>query len=152
MKTCLTALAASLALLTLMPAGHAAPAGPLKYHRLQSISLPGDGGWDYLTLDPDARRLYVTHATRVLVLNCDTLKIVGQIADTNGVHGVALAPTLGRGYASDGKSNRVTVFDLQTLKTLGTIAVGERPDSVVYEPTTHRVFHIQWWQQQRHGH
>ena len=102
MKTFCAALAASLALLTLMPAGRAAPARPLNYHRLQSVLLPGDGGWDYLTLDPDARRLYVTHATHVLVLDCDTLKIVGQIADTHGVHGVALAPKLGRGYTSDG--------------------------------------------------
>lgn len=119
---------------------HAAPAPPPTYQRLQSVPLPGDGGWDYMTLDPAARRLYITHSTHVLVLNCDTLKIVGEIADTNGVHGVALAPKLGRGYTSDGKSNSVTVFDLKTLKPLAQIGAGERPDSIVYEPVTQRVF------------
>ena len=120
------------------PMAHAAPAPT--YQRLQSVHLPGDGGWDYMTLDPATRRLYITHSTQVLVLNCDTLKIVGRIADTDGVHGVALAPKLGRGYTSDGKSNSVTVFDLKTLKPLAQVRVGERPDSIVYEPVTQRVF------------
>ena len=124
----------------LAPTAHAAPAQPPTYQRLQSVPLPGDGGWDYMTLDPAARRLYITHSTHVLVMDCDTLKIVGKIADTDGVHGVALAPKLGRGYTSDGKSNSVTVFDLKTLKPLAKIGVGERPDSIVYEPVTQRVF------------
>ncbi len=119
---------------------HAAPTPPLIYQRLSSVPLPGDGGWDYLTLDPAARRLYVTHSTHVLVLDCDTLKTIGNISGTNGVHGVALAVKLGRGYASAGKSNSVTVFDLKTLKPLAQIGVGERPDSIVYEPVTQRVF------------
>lgn len=142
MKTFATTLTAGFALLgaAALLAGSAAHAQALRYQRLQTMPLPGDGGWDYMTLDPKARRLYVTHATRVLVLDCDTLKIVGEIADTEGVHGVALAPTLGRGYASDGRSNAVTVFDLKTLKTQGHIGVGERPDSIVYEPKTQRVF------------
>lgn len=120
-------------------AAHAAPAPPT-YQRLQSVPLPGDGGWDYMTLDAAARRLYVTHSTHVLVLNCDTLKVIGDIRGTDGVHGVALAPKLGRGYTSDGKSNSVTVFNLKTLKPLAQIGVGERPDSIVYEPVTQRVF------------
>ncbi len=119
---------------------HAAPTQPPTYQRLQSVPLPGDGGWDYLTLDAAARRLYITHSTHVLVLNCDTLKRIGDVPGTNGVHGAALAPKLGRGYTSDGKSNSVTVFDLKTLKPLGQIGVGERPDAIVYEPVTRRVF------------
>ena len=142
MKTFATTLAAGFALLgaAALSAGQAAHSQALRYQHLQTVALPGDGGWDYMTLDPDARRLYITHATHVLVLDCDTLKMIGDIPDTQGVHGVALAPLLGRGYASDGKRNAVTVFDLKTLKTLGQIRVGERPDAIVYEPKTQRVF------------
>ncbi len=140
MKT-FTILAATGCLLSGLLAASAAPAvPPVRYGLVQKVSLPGDGGWDYMTLDPAARRLYITHSTHVLVLNCDTLKKIGEIAGTNGVHGVALAPKLGRGYTSDGKSNSVTVFDLKTLKPLTQIGVGERPDSIVYEPVTQRVF------------
>src|SRR5882724_6280714 len=79
---------------------------PLKadapYHVIKTIPIPGDGGWDYLTLDPDARRLYISHATQVQVFDIDQEKLIGQIPDTPGVHGVALAPELGRGFTSNG--------------------------------------------------
>ena len=117
----------------------AQPGGGLKV--VQSVKIGGDGGWDYLTVDAAARRFYVTRGTRVMVLDADTLKPIGEIPKTEGVHGVALAPDLGRGFASNGRANTVTVFDLKSLKTLDEIKVtGENPDAVLYDGATHRVF------------
>lgn len=105
------------------------------------IPLPGDGAWDYVTVDAAARRLYVTHGTRVHVLDLDRQTVLGEIAPTAGVHGVALAPELGRGFTSNGTAATVTVFDLRTLATLQTLAVaGTKPDSILYDPFTRRVF------------
>ena len=137
-KTCLLPLTA-LAFLTAASAGTAPAAAP-HYHLLQKVTLGGTGGWDYLTVDPEARRLYISRGTHVMVLDADTEKIVGDIPDTNGVHGIALAPKLGRGFTSNGRGNSVTIFDLKTLKPLGTVAVGTGPDCIVYEPKTQRVF------------
>jgi YVTN family beta-propeller protein len=121
------------------PAPSAEPAGG--YSLTGAIAIGGEGGWDYLTVDPGARRLYVSHAMRVEVVDLDKGAVVGGIADTPGVHGVAVAPDLGRGYVSSGRANSVTVFDLKTLATLATIPItGENPDSICYEPVTHRVF------------
>ncbi len=119
---------------------HAAPAAPTQYQLLQKFSPGGEGGWDYLTLDSDARRLYISRGTQVMVLDADTGKSVGNIPDTNGVHGIALAPKLGRGFTSNGRDNTVTIFDIKTLKTIGTVAVGQRPDCILYDPKTQRVF------------
>lgn len=130
---------AALALLTAVPAG-AAPAATPNYHLLQKVVLGGDGGWDYLSVDPNARRLYISRGTHVMVVNADTYKIVGDIPNTNGVHGIAIASQLGRGFTSNGRDNTVTIFDLKTLKTLGTVPVGTGPDCIVYEPKTQRVF------------
>lgn len=105
-----------------------------------TFPVGGEGGWDYVAIDPAARRLYVPRSTRVLVLNAETGETVGEIADTAGVHGVALAPSLGKGFTSNGRAGNVTVFDLGTLKTLGTVAAGQNPDAIMYEPTTKRVF------------
>jgi DNA-binding beta-propeller fold protein YncE len=111
------------------------------YHVVKRLVVGGDGGWDYLTVDPTARRLYVTHATRVVVLDADSGERVGEIRDTAGVHGVALAPELRRGFTSNGRASTVTVFDLRSLKTLSQIkTTGENPDAILYEPATHRVF------------
>jgi len=110
------------------------------YRILTTYRVGGEGGWDYLTIDAEARRLFVTRATHVVVLDADTGKPVGEIADTSGVHGVALAPDLGRGFTSNGKANTATIFDLKTLKVLGSVETGENPDAIVYEPTTKRVF------------
>jgi len=105
------------------------------------IPLPGDGSWDYLTADASARRLYVTHATRVHVLDLDSGRIVGEIAPTPGVHGVALAPDLGCGFTSNGADATVTVFDLKTLTVIRRLTVnGTKPDAILYDPLTHRVF------------
>jgi DNA-binding beta-propeller fold protein YncE len=119
----------------------AAPqAGHSGYHVIKTISVPGDEGWDYVAVDSDARRVYVSHATHVVVLDADTYAVVGDIPDTQGVHGIAIAPDLGRGFVSDGRANTVTIFDLKTLKTLGTVKAGTNPDAIIYDPHTKRVF------------
>ncbi len=121
------------------PAG-AAPAAPPTYHLLQKVTLGGDGGWDYLSVDPNARRIYISRGSHVMVVDADTYKVVGNIPNTNGVHGIAIASDLSKGFISDGRDNTVTIFDTKTLKTLGTVAVGTGPDCIVYEPKTQRVF------------
>ena len=121
----------------------AVPAAPptLAYRLAGRIAIGGDGGWDYLTADPVQRRLYVSHATRVVVLDLKSGRPVGEVSDTPGVHGIALAPDLGRGYTSDGRAGTVTVFDLRDLSVVTRVKVtGENPDAIVYEPTTRRVF------------
>ena len=125
---------------TCLLAPASAPAAPAAYHLIQTFHPGGEGGWDYLTLDPDARRLYISRGTHVMVLNADTGVSVGDIAGTSGVHGIALAPELGRGFTSNGRDNTVSTFDLKTLKVLGTTPTGQRPDAIVYEPKTRRVF------------
>jgi DNA-binding beta-propeller fold protein YncE len=110
------------------------------YKLAKTIPLPGDGGWDYSTADSNRRRLYVSHGTEVEVLDFDSEKLVGKIPDTDGVHGIAIANDLGRGFISAGRANQVVIFDLKSLRTLGTAKTGTNPDGILYEPTTHRVF------------
>src|SRR5437667_8012185 len=113
----------------------AAFAAPTGWKILKEIKIGGDGGWDYLMMDKDARRLYVSHATHVVVVDPDAGKVVGDIPDTPGVHGIALAPGLNRGFVSNGRGNNVTVFDLKTLKPIGSqVATGENPDSIRLAP------------------
>lgn len=114
--------------------------GPSGYHVIKTIPIPGDEGWDYVAVDTGARRVYVSHSSHVVVLDADTFAIVGDIPDTQGVHGIAIASDLGRGFVSDGRANTVTIFDLKTLKTLGTVKAGTNPDAIVYDPHTKRVF------------
>lgn len=112
-----------------------------RYHIAHSVPLPGEEGWDYLAFQEGAHRLFVSHGTRVLVVDTDSLKVVGEIADTPGVHGIALAPDLGRGYISAGRANTIVVFDLKTLARLKEIkTTGETPDAIVYDAPSHRVF------------
>jgi len=115
-------------------------ATPTGYHVLNEIHIGGEGGWDYLTADSAARRLYVSHGTHVVVVDLDAGKVVGDIPDTPGVHGIAIAPDLNRGFISNGRGNTVTMFDLKTLKASGTAPTGENPDSIRYDPASHRVF------------
>lgn len=111
------------------------------YHLVKKIAAGGDGGWDYLTLDSAARRLYVTRATRVAVFDADSGAAVGEISNTAGVHGVALAPELDRGFTSNGRSSTVTIFDLKSLKVLSEVkTTGENPDAILYDPASRRVF------------
>jgi YVTN family beta-propeller protein len=111
------------------------------YHIVKKVVLGGEGGWDYLGFDSQNRHLFVSHGTRVLVIDPDTYKVVGNIPDTEGVHGIAVAPELNRGFTSDGRADQVTVFDLKTLKTIGTVKVtGHNPDGITYDPSSQRVF------------
>lgn len=117
-----------------------AAAGP-GYHVIKTYKLGGEGGWDYLTVDASTRRFYISRGTHVIVLDADSGKNVGDIPDTPGVHGIALAPELGKGFVSNGREGTVTVFDLSTLAPSGSkIKVGENPDAILYEPATKRVF------------
>jgi DNA-binding beta-propeller fold protein YncE len=116
------------------------PAASVNYHVISKIQIGGEGGWDYLTVDSEARRLYVSHSTKVEVVDLDTQKVVGEIPGTEGVHGIAIASKLGRGFTSNGRSNNVTIFDLKTLKAIGQVATGQNPDSILYDPVSGRVF------------
>jgi DNA-binding beta-propeller fold protein YncE len=129
----------ALVLLTLAALPSEAPAGPSGYQRIATLLLGGLGGWDYLTLDSATRRLFISRETRVIVLDVDRGKVVGEIPDTLGVHGVALAPELGRGFTSNGRAASVTIFDLKTLNVIGSVKTGEGPDAIVYDPRTRRV-------------
>jgi len=110
------------------------------YHVVKEIQIGGDGGWDYLILDPATHRLYVSHATKIVVADTESGKVVGEIPDTPGVHGFAIAPELGRGFTSNGRSNSSTIVDLKTLKPLGTVATGANPDSIRYLPSRKEVW------------
>ena len=110
------------------------------YQITKKIPVPGQGSWDYFTVDEGARRLYVSHGTQVEVLDVDSGAIVGKIENTQGVHGIAIAPDLGRGFVSDGQSSTVTIFDLKTLKTIAEVPTGKKPDAIIYDPATSRVF------------
>jgi hypothetical protein len=110
------------------------------YHLLARYKLGGEGGWDYLTFDAAGNRLFIARATRVMVVDPDTGKLITEIPDTRGVHGVALAGDLGKGFISDGGDDAVTIFDLKTLKTLDKIAVGKGPDAILYDAASRRVF------------
>jgi DNA-binding beta-propeller fold protein YncE len=110
---------------------------PAKVHK---VAVGGEGGWDYLTVDPEARRLYVSRGNRVVVLDLDKEAVVGELADTPGVHGVAVVPELGKGFTSNGSDSSVTVFDLKTLKATGKIKASGTPDAILYDPASKRVF------------
>src|SRR3954465_12711774 len=95
-----------------------------------TYKVGGEGGWDYLTADANARRLYISRGTHVIVLDLDSGKNVGDVPDTAGVHGIALAPELGRGFSSNGREGTVTIFDMKTLAPIGAkVKVGENPDA-----------------------
>ena len=107
---------------------------------IKKIPIAGQGSWDYLAVDESARRVYVSHGTQVEVLDVDTGAIVGKIENTPGVHGIAIAPELGRGFVSNGQSSTVTIFDLKTLKHIAEVPTGKKPDAIIYDPATSRVF------------
>jgi hypothetical protein len=119
----------------------AAPSpGSSGYHVIKTVPVPGEEGWDYLAVDSDARRVYISHGSRVVVMNADTYAIEGDIPDTPGVHGIAVARDLGRGFTSNGRANTATIFDLKTLKTIGTVKTDSNPDAITYDAVTKHVF------------
>lgn len=118
--------------------GSAVAAAP-DYKLVDTIKIGGAAKWDYLYVDSDAHRLYVTHGTQTEVIDTQTNKVVGTISETQGVHGVAIAKELGVGFTSNGATDTVGVFDLTSLKNTASIKVGTKPDSIVYAPASHKV-------------
>jgi DNA-binding beta-propeller fold protein YncE len=108
---------------------------------IKTWKLGGEGGWDYLEVDPEAHHLFISRATHVMVIDTESGKQVGDIPDTPGVHGIALAPDLGRGFTSNGREGTVTIFDLKTLQPISKVKdVGQGPDAILYDLATKRVF------------
>jgi DNA-binding beta-propeller fold protein YncE len=111
------------------------------YHVVARVSLPGEGGWDYLTVDTAAHRLYASRGTHVAVVDLDRDSVVGDIPNTLGVHGIVVLRDLNRGFTSNGRDSTVTVFDLKTLAAVGSIKVtGRNPDAIAYDPVSRRLF------------
>ena len=111
------------------------------YHLLKKIPVSGDGTyWDYMVIDGDARRLYVSHDTQLDVIDLNSEEVVGKISELKKVHGTAIAPKLGRGFVSSERLNTVTIFDLKTLAHIREVPTGNGPDGVLYESVTDRVF------------
>jgi DNA-binding beta-propeller fold protein YncE len=121
-------------------AARSAEPSPSGYHLIKTIKVGGEGFWDYLTFDSSTRRLFISRGTKVMVLDVDSGKVVGEIPNTLGVHGIALAPDLGRGFTSNGMAGTATIFDLKTLQVLGEAPTGKNPDAIVYDSATKRVF------------
>jgi DNA-binding beta-propeller fold protein YncE len=110
------------------------------YHFAREIPVGGEGGWDYLSVDSAAHRLYVSHATKVVVIDTQANKVAGEIPDTPGVHGFAIAVDLGRGFSSNGRENKASIVDLKTLKLIQKVDTGENPDAILYEPGRKEVY------------
>src|ERR1700751_847537 len=118
----------------------AAPPGPSGYHRLKKIALGGEGGWDALTFDSATRRLFISRQSKVIVLNVDSEKVVGEIPNTDGVHDIALANEFNKGFTSNGRAGTVSIFDMKTLAVVGSAQAGTNPDAIEYDPASKRVF------------
>ncbi|HEX4643218.1 MAG TPA: YncE family protein, partial [Candidatus Acidoferrales bacterium] len=129
--------AASFLLVATVAAG---PSADGAYHLIKRIPIPGNGGWDYVAADSDARRLYVSHDTEIVVLDLDSGEIVGRIAGGPDMHGAAFAPELGRGFISESDPGSVVIFDLKTLAKIGEVRVGDDPNGIIYDRFTKRVF------------
>jgi YVTN family beta-propeller protein len=134
MKSVIYSLAASVLFLA------NAARGEGEYKFIREIPLGGEGGWDILTVDSGAHRLYLSHATKVVVVDLEKNSVAGEIADTPGVHGFAVAPELQRGFSTNGKEAKVSVVDLKTLSTISKVETGENPDALVYEPRRGEVY------------
>lgn len=130
-------------LLSLLPIFllQSAPAFAQSTYKLErEIPIGGEGGWDILTIDSAAHRLYLSHSTKVVVVDLEKNAVAGEIADTPGVHGFVAVPEVGRGFSSNGKEAKVSVVDLKTLKTIAKVETGESPDAIVYEPKHGEVY------------
>jgi DNA-binding beta-propeller fold protein YncE len=132
--------ALALALLVISSGAIAAPQAG-SWHVIRRIPVGGTGGWDYLRVDADAHRIYISRGTHMMVVDENSGKVIGDLPDTKGIHGIALANDLGKGFTSNGADGTVTVFDLKTIQPLSTIKVtGDNPDSIIYDPQSKRVF------------
>jgi YVTN family beta-propeller protein len=110
------------------------------YHFIKEIPVGGEGGWDYLAVDSSAHRLYVSHATEVVVIDLNNDKVVGEITNTPGVHGIAIAPNLNRAFVSNGRADSVSIVNLKTLQTLSRVDTEKNPDCILFEPTQKEVY------------
>jgi hypothetical protein len=137
-----SAISAALALTLAAPFPHSASPAPGSsgYHVIKTIPVSGDEGWDYIAVDSNARRVYISHGSHVVVMNADTYAIEGDIPNTPGVHGIAIASDLGRGFISSGRADTATIFDLKTLQTLSTVKTDGNPDAIAYDSVSKRVF------------
>jgi DNA-binding beta-propeller fold protein YncE len=123
------------------PAGLGWTAGAAEPYRfLKEIKVGGDGGWDYLSIDDQNRRLYVSHATKVVVIDLGKGAVAGEVEGTPGVHGIAVAPELGRGFVTNGGEAKSSIFDLKTLKTISKVETGANPDAILYVPGREEVY------------
>src|SRR5947208_3576624 len=104
------------------------------YHVVKHFPIGGDGGWDYLSIDSPTHRLFISRGDHVTVLDVASGKVVGEIPKTDGVHGIAIARDLHRGFVSNGRLNSVTIFDLDSLKVIGEAKTSERPDAILFDP------------------
>jgi YVTN family beta-propeller protein len=131
----------TLAVAALAAAGAAAQAQATNYHVASKVKLGREGGWDYLIVDTAGHRVFMSRGTHTLVVDAKTDSVVGDIQDTPGVHGIAFAYDLGRGYTSNGRDSSITVFDLKTLAPVARVHTsGVNPDAIVYDDFSHRVF------------
>ncbi len=137
-STCLNSF--SLVFLFLLPATGPAIASDVPYKLVKEIAIGGEGGWDYLSVDSTARRLYVSHALKVVVIDLDKQEVVGEITNTPGVHGLAVAAELGLGFSSNGRENKASIVDLKTLQTTGRVETGQNPDAILYVPDKQEVY------------
>jgi YVTN family beta-propeller protein len=110
------------------------------YHVIKRITVGGEGGWDYITFNAQSHRLFASHSTKVVVINTDSDKVIGEIPKTEGVHGIAVANEFGRCFISNGRTATVSIVDLKTLKLIDTVSVGKNPDAILYDSFSHRVF------------
>ena len=115
-------------------------AGASGYHLIKKVKLGGTGGWDYLTVDQATHRVFISRGTKVIVVDPTTEKVLGEIPDTQGVHGIALAAEFNRGYTTNGRTSNSTIFDMTTLTKLGEAKTDKDPDAVIYDPFSKRVF------------
>ena len=117
-----------------------AQSNPGQYKVMKTISVEGDGGWDYLTVDVPTQRLFISHGTCVEVVDLKTEKLLGQIPNTPGVHGIACIPALNKGFITAGRLDSVVVFDLKTLKVIDKVITGKNPDAILYDAFSNRIF------------
>ncbi len=136
----LLSLAAAAATYIAAPSAARAQTAP-GYHVVHRINTGGEGGWDYVTVDPEGNRLFLSRGTHAMVIDLGRDSVIGDIPNTLGIHGVALAPELNRGFTSNGRDSSVTIFDYKTLAQIAVVKIpGRNPDAILYDPGTKRVF------------